>query len=302
MLSERSNQPSLEARDLSVIIPVFNEAGIIGVTLEGIFASLNNLECSWEVIVVDDGSTDGGVTALKPRDHLRVVRHPVNMGNGASVKSGIRASRANHCVIMDGDGQHLIGDALECVKALNEYDLVIGARNFANSGTRHRNAANVIYSRLASYVAEFPILDLTSGLRAFKREKVMEIVHLFPNRFSSPTTMTLGMLRLGYPVKFLPIHVQERTGTSKIRIVQDGFRFLMIILKISTLFSPMKIFMPVSAMMFSFGALTYLFFLLTEQRFSMWSVVMLTNAITIFMIGLVAEEISQLKLKNHSGL
>ena len=288
------------ARDLSVIIPVYNEAGIISATLEKIFEALSNCSLSWEVIVVDDGSNDGGVVGLLPRPQLRLVRHPVNMGNGASVKSGIRASRAEHCVIMDGDGQHLIVDALKCVDGLSEYDLVIGARDFSNSGTKHRNLANVIYSRLASYVSDFDVQDLTSGMRAFKREKVMEILHLFPNRFSSPTTMTLGMLRLGYPVKFIPIHVQSRTGTSKIRIFQDGVRFLMIILKISTLFSPMKIFLPVSALMFSVGALTYLHFLFWEHRFSLWSVVLLTNAITIFMIGLVAEEISQLKLKGSS--
>jgi hypothetical protein len=157
--------------------------------------------------------------------------------------------------------------------------------------------ANRTFSQLASYVAETPILDLTSGLRAFQRSKVMEVIHLFPNRFSSPTTMTLSLLRLGYAVKFSPIAVQARTGTSKIKILKDGFKFLMIILKISTLFSPMKIFLPVSLGMFCLGAVNYLHFFLFEHRFSLWSVVLLTNAITIFMIGLVAEEISQLKLK-----
>ena len=287
--------------EISVIIPVYNEVEIIKTQLEKIGAELETEPEFFEVIVVNDGSSDGSFEGVSLREGFVLVHHPVNMGNGAAVKSGIRRASAEKCVIMDGDGQHLVKDALAVVRSLDEYDLVIGARDFSNSGSQHRNLANLIYSRLASYVAEYKILDLTSGLRAFKRNRVLEVIHLFPNRFSSPTTMTLGLLRLGYPVKFHPISVQTRTGTSKIKIFQDGFRFLMIILKISTLFSPMKIFLPVSGAMFATGALTYLYFLLLEHRFSLWSVVLLTNAITIFMIGLVAEEISQLKLKSPSG-
>jgi glycosyltransferase involved in cell wall biosynthesis len=287
-----------ETPDISVIIPVYNEVDIIERQLAKIGDELRVEPESFEVIVVNDGSSDGSFEGVDLRDGFELVHHPVNLGNGAAVKSGIRKASAPLCVIMDGDGQHLVSDALAVVRALDQYDLVVGARNFSNSGEQHRNLANVIYSRLASYVAEYKILDLTSGLRAFKRNRVLEVIHLFPNRFSSPTTMTLGLLRLGYPVKFHPISVQTRTGTSKIKIFKDGFRFLMIILKISTLFSPMKIFLPVSGAMFATGALTYLYFLILEQRFSLWSVVLLTNAITIFMIGLVAEEISQLKLKS----
>ena len=281
----------------TIIIPVFNEAQIIGATVRSISDHLSDCSVEYELIVVDDGSSDGSHTALEGMVDVKVIRHPINLGNGASVKSGIRAAQHENCVVMDGDGQHQIADALSLLGKLEDYALVVGARDFSSSGTWHRNLANRIYSGLASYVAETDILDLTSGLRAFHRSKVLEVMHLFPNRFSSPTTMTLSLLRLGYPVTFVPIEVRERMGMSKIRIFKDGFRFLMIILKISTLFSPMKIFMPVALAMFFLGGVNYLLFLFVEHRFSLWSVVLLTNAITIFMMGLVAEEISQFKLK-----
>lgn len=286
--------------DISVVIPVYNEAGVILKQLNLIAEALACESEVFEIMVIDDGSVDGSFDDFEPMKGIVLKKHPVNMGNGASVKTGIRASRGACCAIMDGDGQHLVSDLLRLVRQLDEYDLVVGARDFASSGEWHRNLANVTYSRLASYVADFEILDLTSGLRAFKKDKVMEVIHLFPNRFSSPTTMTLSLLRLGYPVKFTPISVQSRdvSTSSKIKIFSDGFKFLMIILKIATLFSPMKIFLPVSGAMFFVGALTYLHFLFWEHRFSLWSVVFLTNAITIFMIGLVAEEISQLKMKS----
>lgn len=281
----------------TIIIPVFNEAQVIVKTVRSIADYLSDCSVEHELIVIDDGSSDGSHVELEAMDGVKVIRHPVNLGNGASIKSGIRAAQHENCVVMDGDGQHRIDDALSLLRGLEQYALVVGARDFSHSGTWHRNLANRIYSALASYVAETEILDLTSGLRAFHRSKVMEVVHLFPNRFSSPTTMTLSLLRLGYAVTFMPIKVRERTGVSKIRIFKDGFRFLMIILKISTLFSPMKIFMPVALVMFILGGVNYLLFLFVEHRFSLWSVVLLTNAITIFMMGLVAEEISQFKLK-----
>ena len=281
----------------SIIIPVFNEVQIIGQTVRSIIEYLSDHSVEYELIVVDDGSSDGSHREIEGVVGVKVIRHPINLGNGASVKSGIRAAQYEKCVIMDGDGQHQIGDTMSLLGLLDDYALVVGARDFSSSGTWHRNLANMIYSRLASYVAETQILDLTSGLRAFHRSKVLEVMHLFPNRFSSPTTMTLSLLRLGYPVTFVPIEVRERMGLSKIRIFKDGFRFLMIILKISTLFSPMKIFMPVAFAMFILGGVNYLLFLFVEHRFSLWSVVLLTNAITIFMMGLVAEEISQFKLK-----
>lgn len=286
--------------DISFIIPIFNEKGVIDQHLPKLIEDLKAWDKEVELLLIDDGSTDGW-SYEAPEPWIRLIRHPVNMGNGAAVKTGIRHAKGEMCLIMDGDGQHQFKDALAMVEKKGENALVVGARNFQTSGTLHRNTANLLYSRLASYVANYTIPDLTSGLRLFDRKKVLEVIHLFPNGFSSPTTMTLSLLRLGYTVAFHPIEVLPREGKSKIHLLKDGFRFLMIILKISTLFSPMKIFLPVAGSMFSVGVLTYLYFLFTEGRFSLWSVVLLTNAITIFMIGLVAEEISQMKLKRSEG-
>jgi hypothetical protein len=178
---------------------------------------------------------------------------------------------------------------------------MVGARNFnESSGELHRNLANKCYSHLASYMASQKIDDLTSGLRCFHKKKVMELIHLFPNRFSCPTTMSLGMIKLGYSVGFKPIDVQRREGTSKIKVIQDGMRFLLIILKVATLFSPMRVFFPMALLFFTTALINYISVLIESQRYSVWSAVFFTTSITIFMIGLVAEEISSLKLKKES--
>ena len=282
--------------DLSVIIPIYNEYGVIGNPLAKLIAGFDELPIVTEILLIDDGSTDGWKPEIL-HSWVKLIKHPVNMGNGAAIKTGIRHSLADQCLVMDGDGQHQFKDVQRLIDGLQDYSLVVGARNFTNSGTKHRNLANIIYCRLASYVADYKIEDLTSGMRAFKKKPVMEIIHLFPNRFSCPTTMTLGMLKLGYPIKYEPIEVLAREGKSKIKLVSDGFNFFLIILKITTLFSPMKIFIPVSGMVGFIGFFTYIYILISAHRFSQWSVVLLTNAVTIFMIGLVAEEISQLKFK-----
>jgi len=282
--------------ELTVIIPVYNESGVIDRPLAELIAGFETLPIEVEMIIIDDGSTDGWLPKIE-KNWVRIIRHPVNMGNGAAVKTGIRNARFENCLVMDGDGQHQFKDVPKLLEGLKEYILVVGARDFNASGEQHRNLANLVYCRLASYVSDYKIKDLTSGMRAFKKKPIMDIIHLFPNRFSCPTTMTLGLLRLGHPVKYEPIEVLAREGKSKIKLVQDGFNFLLIILKIATLFSPMKIFLPISTFVAMFGLFTYIYILVSEHRFSLWSVVLLTNAVTIFMIGLVAEEISQLKFR-----
>ena len=285
-------------QSLSIIIPIFNENGVVDAFLPSLFEEIEVLRplIELELILVDDGSTDGWEPSGLP-DWARVLRHPINMGNGAAVKSGIRSAKHEYCLIMDGDGQHQWKDAQAMFPFLKDYPLVVGARDFGNSGSAHRNLANQVYCSLASYVSDFKIEDLTSGLRVFRRDLALSMVHLFPNQYSSPTTMTLTFLRWGHPVKYVGIEVLARKGTSKIKLFRDGFRFLLIILKISTLFSPMKIFLPVSASLALASFLSYLFFLLAESRFTVWTVILLTNAVTIFMIGLVAEEIGQLKMR-----
>jgi glycosyltransferase involved in cell wall biosynthesis len=283
---------------LSFIIPVYNENGVIDLFLPELLKNLEELkeELDLELLLVDDGSTDGWEASNLPV-WAKVIRHPINMGNGAAIKTGVRAAKNEYCLVMDGDGQHQWKDAKALLPLLEEYPLVVGARDFENSGTVHRNLANRVYCSLASFVSDFKIQDLTSGLRAFRRDIALSMLHLFPNQYSAPTTMTLTFLRWGYPIRYVGIDVLARKGTSKIRLFKDGFRFLLIILKISTLFSPMKIFLPVSASLALASLFSYIFFLLAESRFTVWTVILFTNAVTIFMIGLVAEEIGQLKTR-----
>lgn len=282
---------------LSVIVPLYNEREIFPTVLKNLAETLDQWDGEKEILIVDDGSTDGFEPEII-RDWVRVVRHPHNMGNGAAVKTGIRAAKGDWCALMDADGQHDPREIFLLADKLDKYSLAVGARNFQTDGEPLRNMANRFYCLLAGYVAGVKINDLTSGFRAFHRKKALELIHLYPNGFSYPTTMTLGMIRLGYPVTFLPITVSERTGVSKINPMRDGIRFLLIILKIATLFSPLKLFVPIAAGMAGLGMLIYVYVLLFAHRFSLWSVVLLTNAITIFMMGLVAEEITSLKYKS----
>lgn len=283
---------------VSFIIPVYNERGVFDQVYPAIYESLVSWNQNFELLIIDDGSNDGLSYEFCQNDsQTRVIKHKINMGNGASIKTGIRNAAADYCCIMDSDGQHTVEDALKLVNQLKEYDLIVGSRNFNNSGTLHRNFANRCFSSLASYMADFKIYDLTSGLRAFHKEKVVELIHLFPNRFSCPTTMTLGMIRLGYQVSFEPITVHSREGRSKIKIFQDGLKFLLIILKITTLFSPLRIFVPIAAFMFLLSLLNYIYIFFESHRFSVWSAVFFSCSVTVFMIGLVAEEISAMKLK-----
>lgn len=293
--AESGEAPGLR---LSIIIPVYNEARSFPALLERLRGCRQDWPASTEVLVVDDGSTDGGCPD-PGEPWLRVVRHPVNLGNGASVKTGIRQARGEWCVVLDGDGQHDPAEIPKLLAGLERYSLVVGKRDLVRGGARHRNWANRVYSRLASYAADYRIEDLTCGFRAFRRREVLDIVHLFPNRFSCPSTMTMGLIKMGYPVAFVPIAVRPREGRSKLRPLSDGLRFLMIIMKITTLFSPMKMFLPLSLSLAAVGAANYAWVLLTAHRFSVWSAVFFTCAITVFMIGLVAEEVSYLNFRRE---
>lgn len=285
-------------KQVTFIVPFYNESQALNESYVGLEEKLASAPFEVELLLIDDGSTDG--LELQPGvEWARVIRHPHNMGNGAAVKTGIRAAKYDHCVVVDADGQHQLEDAFRLVEQLKDYHLVVGARNFSNSGNAHRSLANRIYSRFASFMANFPIEDLTSGMRAFRKAQALELIHLYPNGFSLPSTMTLGLIKLGYLVKFIPIDVKVREGKSKLNIVSDGLRFFLIIMKIATLFSPMRLFFPLSACIFLAGLINYVTIFFWANRFSQWSIVLLTNSITIFMMGLVAEEISSLKLKKE---
>ncbi len=275
---------------LSIIIPAYNESGTIGALIE----KLGGLYPDAEIIVVDDGSTDGTAAAAQ-QGGARVVRHPYNIGNGAAVKTGIRAALGDILVFMDGDGQHDPKDVDRLLSYFPEYDMVVGARKKGGQ-TTWRGFGNAVYNRLASYVAKFQIEDLTSGFRAVKADIARPLLYLFPNTYSYPTTLTLSVLRSGRSVKYIPIAARKRaSGKSNIRLVRDGVRFFMIITKICTLYSPFRVFLPVSFMLFVFGLWRYIFSFITQGRFTNMSAVLFTSAVMVFMLGLVSEQISQMR-------
>lgn len=279
---------------VSIIIPAFNEcesiADVVGV-LRGAAA--------WhEIIVVDDGSTDGtGERAAAAG--ATVVRHAYNIGNGAAVKNGLRRATGEFVLIVDADGQHPPEDALRLVEKLGQYDLVIGARAGETQATQARRAGNGALNRLASYLTGREIPDLTSGFRAARASGLREFLHLLPNGFSTPTTTTLAFLKGGYSVAFEPIHARQRSGQSKIRLARDGAKFLMIIFKMITLFSPLRIFMPISLVSFVAGAAYAVWTIATQQHVTNSSVLLLLFAVVVFLVGLVSEQISALRFEGR---
>lgn len=283
-----------DASTTSVIVPAFNE----GAAIAEVVAALTRGAAWHEVIVVDDGSSDDTGERARQAGAI-VVRHPYNKGNGAAVKSGVRRATGANVLIVDGDGQHRPGDALRLVAGLGEFDLVIGARSSATQATAARRLGNAVLNRLASYLTERQIPDLTSGFRAARRECLMEFLHLLPNGFSTPTTTTLAFLKAGYSVAFEPIDAEQRVGSSKIKFARDGAKFFLILLKIITIFSPLKIFVPISVVTFAVGFLYAIWTIWTQSHVTNSSVLLIVLAVVIFLVGLVSEQISALRFESR---
>lgn len=282
-------------QSISVVIPAFNEARSIA----GVVANVRAVGADFQILVIDDGSTDGTGDAARAAG-AEVVRHPYNIGNGASIKSGIRRAAGEILVFMDGDGQHDPKDIPRLLEHLPAYDMVVGARSFKDQASLGRALGNAVYNRFAGYVAKFPIRDLTSGLRAIKAPVARSLIYILPNTYSSPTTMTLTVLRTGLSLKYVPVRAAPRSGgRSRISLVKDGVRFFMIITRICTLFSPFRVFLPVSFAMFLMGLLWYLYTFVTQGRFTNMSALLLTTSVTIFMIGMVSEQISQMRFERR---
>ena len=275
---------------VSIVIPAYNEAAAIGAVVTALKAA-----APWhEVIVVDDGSRDE-TSCLAGNAGAVVVKHPYNKGNGAAVKSGVRRASGEYVLIVDGDGQHSPTDAESLVRRLGEYDLVIGARAGSTQATVFRRAGNALLNRFAGYLTGRRIDDLTSGFRAARREHLLEFLHLLPNGFSTPTTTTLAFLRAGYNVDFHPIEARQRTGSSKIRLHKDGPKFLLIILRVITIFSPLRIFVPIAAASALAGAAYGIYTVVTEGKIPNGAVILLMFAVIVFLVGLVSEQISALR-------
>jgi glycosyltransferase involved in cell wall biosynthesis len=280
--------------DTSVIIPALNEEGAIA----EVVARLQSGGTWHEIIVVDDGSTDATGERACAAGAI-VVRHPYNKGNGAAVKSGIRKATGDVVLIVDGDGQHRPADAARLVSGIGEYELVVGARSAATQATLARRFGNHLLNRLASYLTERNIPDLTSGFRAARRDCVLEFLHLLPNGFSTPATTTLSFIKAGYSVSFVPIEAEQRVGKSKIKLARDGAKFFLILLRIITIFSPLRIFVPISVITFALGFLYALRTIWMQSHVTNSSVLLIVLSVVIFLVGLVSEQISALRFERR---
>jgi glycosyltransferase involved in cell wall biosynthesis len=278
----------------TVVIPAFNEAGSIA----SVVAELRQAARWPEIIVVDDGSVDDTEARARAAG-ARVVRHPYNKGNGAAVKSGIRNANTPFIVIADADGQHRPSDAVRLVSQLGEYDLVVGARAPQTQASLARRVGNAVLNGVASYLTQRPIPDLTSGFRAARREHLIEFLHLLPNGFSTPTTTTLAFIKAGYSVRFEPIEAARREGTSKIRLGSDGVGFFLILLKVITIYSPLRIFVPISVASFLLGAAYAVWTILTQSHVTNSSVLLIVLSVVIFLVGLISEQISSLRFEGR---
>jgi glycosyltransferase involved in cell wall biosynthesis len=272
---------------VSIVIPAFNEAGAIGQVVADLTAAAR-----WhEILVIDDGSSDGTAAEAQAAG-ATVIRQPYNKGNGAAVKAGIRAATGEYLLIIDGDGQHRPADALRLVTRLGDYDLVVGARSSATQASAARRMGNTVLNWLAGYLAEREIPDLTSGFRAARTEYLREFLFLLPNGFSTPTTTTLAFIKAGHSVFFEPIEARQRSGVSKIRLSSDGVKFLVIILRVITIYSPMRVFLPVSGVACALGITYAIWNIVTDMRIPNGAVLLIMFAVVVFLVGLVSEQIS----------
>lgn len=283
------------ADTISIILPARNEAASLRALLPRLVAILPGAE----IIVVNDGSGDDTL-AVCAEFPVRVVSHPYPKGNGAAIKSGVRAASRKVLVCMDADGQHNPEDIPALLEKFAEgYDMVVGARQSGSHAGPHRAVANDVFSRFATWMVQQPVEDLTSGFRVVKANKFRKFLYLLPNGFSYPTTITMSFFRAGFSIAYLPIHTPRRaTGKSHIRPIRDGVRFLLIIIKIGTLYSPQKLFLPISGGFFLTGLGYYIYTYFSEGRFTNMSALLFISAILTFLIGVVSEQISALHYKD----
>jgi len=280
---------------LSIILPAKNEAA----ALTDLLPVLRAAQPQAEIIVVDDGSTDE-TRAVCAQNAVACLSSPYSMGNGAAIKRGARAASADTVVFMDADGQHHPADIERLLRMLEDgYDMAIGARDWSSQAGVGRGLANTLYNWLASRMTGHPVLDLTSGFRAVRADRFREFLHLLPNGFSYPTTSTMAFFRSAYPVAYVPITAAQRVGKSHIRPLRDGLRFLLIIFKIATLYSPLKLFAPTSVVFFLLGCLNYAWTFTTHGRLTNGSTLLWSAAVIVFLIGLVSEQITNLTYRRN---
>lgn len=281
---------------ISVVIPAKNESESLG----GVLALIKDKVPSAEIIVVNDGSTDS-TEEVAAKAGVRVLSLPYSKGNGAAIKAGARAATGEVMVFMDADGQHDPADIPRLVEKIEQgYDMVVGARKKGSQASLGRGLANALYNCLSSWMTGHRVEDLTSGFRAARASEFREFLYLLPNGFSYPTTCTMAFFRAGYSVAYVPIHAAKRIGKSHVRLLRDGTRFLLIIFKIGTLFSPLKIFAPVGFSMFSLASAWYGWTWWHEGRFTNMSALLYTGGVMVFLMGLISEQITALMYKETS--
>jgi len=283
---------------VSVVLPALDEELNLRSLLPRLREVLQAIEgYAFEILVVNDGSLDG-TPHLAAEFGARVVGHPEPLGNGAAVKKGIREARGEWILLMDADGQHPPEEIPRLLERTGDYDMVVAARR--GNQQLHRSLANRMYNGLASYVTGRRIEDLTSGFRLVRAEPLRSFLYLLPNTFSYPTTITLAMIRAGFPVAYVPFLPARREGRSKIKVFRDGSRFLMILMKITTLFSPLRIFMPLALGVWGLGIIWYVFTYVTSHRFTNMALLALVQGSILFMLGLISEQVAQLRFDRSS--
>jgi glycosyltransferase involved in cell wall biosynthesis len=292
--------------DITIILPIYNEVDNIENVFKNLNDILNNSDKTYEIIAVDDGSTDGTLTlllSLKDKNpFMRIISHVYNKGNSCAIRTGIRFARANIIITMDADGQHDPKYILKIISGLSKYDMIIGSRTHAYKGKSIRNMGNIILNKFASAFTQTRITDLTSGFRAFKKQTISHFLHLFPNGFGFESMITVSMIKSGYSINFFPIEFKERLmGESKINIINDGIKFIIIILKIIVLYDPFKIFLPFSILFITIGLITMIAGIIVASKLIVpgSSVVFYVAGIFTFLLGLLSNQIATINTKYY---
>lgn len=280
---------------ISVIIPAFNEENGIELVLKKLTSFLPSSE--YEVIVIDDGSSDRTAEVVRKFPSVRLLQHPNNRGYGASLKTGIRASKGSGVIFFDADGQHDQNDIPKLCAYLDKYDMIVGTRGKDSHAPLFRKPGKKVLGLLANFLSATPIPDLNSGLRAFQRKVIIRYLHLLPQGFSASTTSTMVMLNRGYNVKWVPIKVEKRVGKSSVKQLRDGTQTILLMIRLSALFSPLKLFFPLSWISFLFGFFWGLYYWVKTNDLSMLAVLFMLTGLIIFFFGIVCDQIACQRLE-----
>lgn len=281
----------------SIVIPCKNEEASISSVIDDLKSNCPD----FEIIIVNDGSTDKTQEILDKIDDIKVITHRYSKGNGAAVKSGVRNATNSTVVMMDADGQHKAEDVLKLLNKYEEgFDMVVGSRTNESQASYARLAGNKLYNQFATYMTGHKILDLTSGFRVVDKEKFLQFIDMLPNGFSYPTTITMAFFKVGYDVTYVEISAKDRVGKSHISPIKDGIRFLLIIFKVGTMYSPLKIFSPISLGFFLLALSYYIYTYTTTSQFTNMGLLLFVTSVFIFIFGLISEQITTLTfLKNN---